>query len=803
MTLIKRDLPAFGRPGSPPTWTGGAKDGVGTARNPASRVWFTLSRGRITELFYPTIDRPQVSYLEFLVTDGESFVQSESRHLFTETRTNTPHSPSYRVTNSDPEGRYVINKTIIADPSSPCILQKVNVSGSREWLDRLNLYVQCAPHLNGGGWNNNGMVVESAGRTLLAGEKEGTWLVMGTDVAFRKVSCGYSGVSDGWNNLNRDFSLDREFNYAPDGNVVLTAELPVDAPGGFTLGLAFGDSLQHAITNLFQSLALPFEERLELYDNQWSQYYGTMRSLEEYSGDGGTLFQASVALLASHEDKTYPGAFIASMSIPWGGSRTADNGGAGYHLVWTRDMVNTVTGLLAAGDPEPARRALVYLSAAQGADGNFPQNFWLDGRPHWQGVQLDEVAFPVLLAWKMHRAGIHVGIDTYPLITRAAEFLINYGPATEQERWEENSGYSPSTLASNIAALICASAFCRESGDETTARFIEDYADFLEEHLEQWTVTDQGNLVPGISRHYIRINPVAVDDIHHDDSPNGKFVHLQNREPGTDTEFSASDIVDAGFLELVRYGIRSADDSLVRDSLKVIDAVLKVETPFGPVWRRYNHDGYGQKLDGGDYRGLGHGGGWPLLTGERAHYAMADGTDVGEYLAGMEGFSSYTGLLPEQVWDQPDLPGAGMYLGRPTDAAMPLMWAHAEYIKLLRSRADGKVFDLIPEVAERYLNKGRLKDGHEYWKPNYRPSHIQAGNRLRIVTPGAFTLVWTLDDWTTVNRTEATATAIGLYYVDIETSPDQRRPLIFTFFWTGEDRWEGRNYQVDIQGAKT
>jgi glucoamylase len=802
MTLIRHDRTAFGRPGSAPNWTGGAKDGVGTARNSVSRVWFTLSRGMVTELFYPTIDQPQVRHLELLISDGENFVQSESRHLFTETRTITPHSLSYRVINSDPEGRYVINKTVIADPSSPCILQKVETSGASEWLSRLKLFVQCAPHLAGGGWNNNAMVVESAGRTLLAAEKDGTWLVLGANVPFIKVSCGYSGVSDGWSDLAEDHRLDWEFNSATDGNVVLTAELPVDKPGGFTLGLAFGDSLQHAITNLFHSLALPFEERLSLYDTQWSSYYRTLRSLEKYSTDGGTLAQASVALLASHEDKTYPGAFIASMSIPWGESRTADNGGAGYHLVWTRDMVNTVTGLLAAGDSEPARRALVYLSAAQGSEGNFPQNFWLDGRPHWQGVQLDEVAFPVLLAWKMHRARTPVGIDTYPLITRAAAFLIDYGPATEQERWEENSGYSPSTLASNIAALICAASFCREYGDATTGAFIEDYADFLEAHLEQWTVTEQGRLAEGITRHYIRINPVAVDGIHDDDTPGDKTIYLQNQEPGTHAEFPARDIVDAGFLELVRYGIRAADDPLIRDSLEVIDAVLKVDTPFGQVWRRYNHDGYGQRTDGGDYQGWGRGGGWPLLTGERAHYELAAGGDINQYLTAMEGFSSYTGLLPEQVWDRDDLPEAGMYQGRPTDAAMPLMWAHAEYIKLLRSRADGQVFDRIPEVADRYLKKNRQRTEHEVWKPNYRPSYIRAGTRLRVITPGSFQLVWTMDDWSTVNKTQATATGIGLYYVDLATAPKQRQPVIFTFFWTGEDRWEGRNYEVKVKGAE-
>ncbi|MGI2335561.1 MAG: glycoside hydrolase family 15 protein [Dehalogenimonas sp.] len=802
MTEIRRGTSAFGHPGHQPNWTAGAKEGVGTAYNSMSRIWFTLAHGTVTEVYYPTIDRPQVRDLVLFVTDGETFFQAENTHLFSETRTASPLSLSYRIVNSDPDGRYAITKNIIADPSTACVLQNVRLSGEPDFLSKLKLYVQCAPHLNVSGWHNNSMVVESAGRTLLAAEKDGVWLVLGANISFRRVSCGYSGVSDGWTDLNENYRMDWEYVQARDGNIALTAELAVEPENDFTIGLALGDSLQHAITNLFQALALPFRGRQKIYDQQWKQHGDSLLPLGEHSRDDGALYRASTGLLASHEDKTYPGAFIASLSIPWGESRGGDEESGGYHLVWTRDLVNSVTGLLAAGDGEAARRALIYLAAAQRGNGNFPQNFWLDGRPYWEGVQLDEVAFPIILARKLYQAGIKSDFDDYQMVKRAAGFLVNYGPATQQERWEENSGYSPSTLAANIAALICAAAFCRENDDAGTAEFLEDYADFLESHLEKWTVTTQGRLVDDIPRHYIRINPVSIDDPHPDDSPDGKKLTIHNRPAGNPSEFDACDIVDAGFLELVRYGIRRPGDSLIEDSLKVIDAVLKTETPFGPVWHRYNHDGYGQRPDGSDYQGWGVGRGWPLLTGERAHYELAAGRDILSYLKAMEGFSSYTGLLPEQVWDDEDLSEAGMYLGRPTGSAMPLMWAHAEYIKLLRSKADGVIFDLIPEVAERYVKNYKTSNYHEVWKSNYRPKHISSGERLRVQASNVFQLVWTMDEWQTVNKTDAAATGVGIYYVDLMTKQDSADPVRFTFYWTEESRWEGRDYEVAISNRE-
>ncbi len=439
----------------------------------------------------------------------------------------------------------------------------------------------------------------------------------------------------------------------------------------------------------------------ERFVREWADACSESSAMHAAAGDGGRLAHTSQSLLQAHEDKLYRGALIASLSIPWGEAHGDEDLG-GYHLVWTRDMVNSATGLLAAGHAGAPLRALIYLSVVQRPDGGFYQNFWISGEPYWQGIQLDEVAFPILLAHRLHRLDALERFDPFPMVRAAAGFLVRNGPATRQERWEEAAGYSPSTLASNIAALTCAAAFFQERGDSATATFVQEYADFLEAHVDEWTVTSQGSLLPGVPRHYIRILPVSMDDVSPDEDPDHGILTLANQAPGAQADVPANQVVDAGFLELVRYGIKPAGSALMEDSLRVVDALLKVDTPYGPAWRRYNHDGYGQREDGGPFVGWGRGRAWPLLAGERGHYELAAGRSAAPYLRALESFAHGAGLLPEQVWDEADRPDLGFRLGGPTGSAMPLMWAHAEYLKLLRSTADGAVFDLVPEVAERY-----------------------------------------------------------------------------------------------------
>jgi glucoamylase len=793
------DEGAFGHPGIEPRWTRSAKDAVGTAYTSASRVWFTTSSGVLNEVYYPTIDRPQIRDLILLVTDGKTFFHDERRHMVSETDYEGENALAVRITNTDPEGRYRIVKEILSDPHQACVLMTVKLEAAPDLAGNLRLFVLLAPHLNVGGAGNNARVKEVAGRTLLTASKGNSWLALGATVPFLRQSCGFVGRSDGWTDLSKDLSMDWEFRHAEDGNVALTGELDLTGGRELTLGLAFGDALHHAASTLFQSLGLPFTEQRERFLEQWSRACARLRPLEAASGDAGRLYRRSHSLLLAHEDKTYPGAMIASLSIPWG-EVMGDEDLGGYHLVWTRDLVNSAMGLLASGNLSTPLRALIYLAATQNQDGGFYQNFWVDGRPYWSGIQLDEVAFPILLAWHLREAGALKDFDPYPTVLAAAGYLVRHGPATPQDRWEEVSGFSPSTLASNIAALTCASLFARERRDETTADYLQEHADFLNCHVEEWTVTTDGEILPEVSRHYVRINPVELSDPQAEEDPNRGLVRIANRLPGEASLFPGRQIVDAGFLELVRYGIRKAGSALMEDSLKVVDAMLKVETPAGPTWRRYNHDGYGQGPKGEPYVGAGRGRGWPLLTGERGHYELAAGRSSGPYLRAMEAFANGAGLLPEQVWDEKtDRPEAGLFFGRPTGSAMPLMWAHAEYIRLLRSTVDGIVFDRIPPVADRYLPKGRCRS-LEVWKFNRQPRSVPTGVPFRIQAEAPFRLRWSRDSWSSWADTESRAVpALGIHHVDLEPPPEQRAPLSFTVYWTEVGRWEGRNFEVTTE----
>ncbi len=797
MEVLRANRQAFGHPGIEPRWTGSTKDAVGTAYATSSRVWFTLSLGILNEVYYPTIDRPQIRDLQYLITDGKTFFHDERRNLDTKVETISHHALGSRVVNTDRQGRYRIIKETIADPHQACVLIHTRLQAPRTLLPQLRLFALCAPHLEVGGWGNDGAVVEVAGRTLLTAHKRNTWLALGASVPFVRASCGYVGLSDGWTDLADNFEMDWEFDIAPDGNIALTGEIDLREGPEFTMGLAFGDTFQSAVTTLFQSLGLPFVQQRKRFVEQWDRGCKHFLLLEKMAGDGGALYHRSQSLLLAHEDKTYPGAMIASLSIPWGDVKGDEELG-GYHLVWTRDMVNSATGLLAAGNTDTPLRALIYLATSQRPDGGFHQNFWLNGDPYWQGIQLDEVAFPILLAWRLHRLKALQEFDPYSLVLRAAAYLIRHGPVTPQERWEEASGYSPSTLAVNIAALTCAARFAHERGDAGTADFIQTYADFLECHVEPWTVTTEGTLVGEVSKHFIRIHPVNFGDVEPDEDSNHGVLRITNQGPGDRTDFPAKEIVDAGFLELVRYGVRRAGDPLIEDSLRVVDAVLKIQTPFGPCWHRYNHDGFGQRPDGGPYQGWGKGRAWPLLTAERGHYELAAGRSVAPFIRALEGFAYGIGLLPEQIWDEPDRPNLHLFFGRPTGAAMPLMWAHAEYVKLLRSTLDHRTFDFIPEVAERYQKRVGYKP-LEVWKPDRHARTVKRNYVLRVQAPTAFRLRWSRDEWQTAEDTRSTATTLGVEFVDIPIPPIQRAPIRFTFFWTVADRWEGRDYTVAVE----
>ena len=797
---------AFGAPGIEPRWTSSAKEGVGTAYHTSCRLWFTLSHGIVNEIYYPHVDQPNTRDFQFLISDGETFCHEEKRDLTHAIEYPERDCLFYRLTNVEPRRRYRLVKYVFADPHRSVLLVHTKLEVLDESLrGRLSVYALLAPHLAGCGAGNSGWCSEIGDNKLLHAQRKNTHLLMACSSGFSRRSVGYVGFSDGWQDLMHNFKMDWEFKAAENGNIALTAEVELRDDGEFTVAVALGRSYQSAATKLFQSLAEPFELKRESYIRQWQRAVIDPKfDFTSDTTDDGGMYRLSRCVLLAHEDKVFQGAIVASLSIPWGETKSDQDLG-GYHLVWTRDLVHSATALLATGQIGTPLRALIWLAAIQRPDGSFPQNSWIDGTAYWSGLQLDQVAFPILLAWRLHKQDALDLFSPRAMILRAAARLIAQGPVTAQDRWEENAGYSPSTLAVVIAALVCTAEWAKEFGKTEVADFILAYADWLAAHVEEWTVTTEGELIEGLPRHYIRINPAdpVAPDPHAD--PNKTIIQLAN---GGGIH-PARNVVGGDFLHLVRFGIRKPDDAIVRDSIEVIDRVLKHELPQGPGWRRYNHDGYGQKDDGSAFDGTGVGRCWPILTGERGHYELAAGRDSKPFIRSMEDFANEGGMLTEQLWDGPDLShkgrthsgesGTHMKPGCPTGAAMPLCWSHAEYVALVRSRHDGVCFDRVDPAFERYvLNPAQSR--YEIWTVRHPLRLAPPGKILRIIVAAEATIVWSTDNW--IRRDESQTSyqpELNLWFADFPTAEwPQGSAFAFTFFWKRDQRWEGRNWQVNI-----
>jgi len=790
------NLVAFGAPGIEPRWTSSAKEGVGTAYHTSCRVWFTLSHGIINEIYYPHVDQPNTRDFQFLISDGETFCHEEKRDLNHLIEYPERDCLFYRLTNSEPSGRYRLIKHVLTDPHGSVLLVHTRVEVLDEPLrEKLRLYALLAPHIAGCGAGNSAWCSEIGGNELIHAQRQNVHLVVACNTGFARRSVGYVGFSDGWQDLMRDFKMDWEFRAAEQGNIALTGEVIVPVSGEFMLAVGFGRSYQSAATKLFQSLAEPFESHRQAYVRQWQRVVVNPKfDFSNDTSDAGGMYRLSRCVLLAHEDKVFQGALVASMSIPWGETKGDEDLG-GYHLVWTRDLVHSATALLATGQTSTPLRALIWLAAIQRPDGSFPQNSWIDGSAYWSGLQLDQIAFPILLAWRLHREDALGLFNPRVMIVRAAARLILQGPVTAQDRWEENAGYSPSTLAVVIAALVCTAEWAKEFGRTDVADFIFTYADWLAAHLEEWTVTTEGELVDRFPRHYLRISPTdpTAPDPHAD--PNTTMIQIAN---GGGLH-PARNIVSGDFLHVVRFGIRGPNDPLVRDSIEVIDRVLKYDLPDGPGWRRYNHDGYGQKDDGSAFDGTGVGRCWPILTGERGHYELAAGKDPKPFITSIENFANQGGMITEQLWDGSDLPGGHMKRGCPTGAAMPLCWSHAEYVSLVRSRHDGVCFDHVEAAFRRYVSDP-VRSHYEIWTVRHPLRRISRGKVLRIILAAEATIVWSTNEWARSEQLDTTTESeLNLWFADFPTSDWPRGSLLaFTFFWKRDQRWEERNWEVNI-----
>jgi glucoamylase len=793
---------APGWPGSPARWTSSAKSGVGTSLSPASRVWFTLSHGILNEIYYPRLDQACTRDMGLIITDGRDFFSEEKRHASSEVSYPVDGVPAYHLANTCGEGRYRVEKDVIADPRRDVVLQQTRFTALKGTIEDYHLFVLLAPHLGNHGAGNTAWVGDYKGVPMLFAERSGNALALACSARWLKRSVGFVGVSDGWQDLMKHKLMAWGYTNAQDGNVALAGEVDLAACNGtFLLALAFGGSSGEAGNRALASLYSGFVSAETLYSSEWQAWQRSLPAIDREKRANHNLFRVSTAVLRTHESKRFPGGLIASLAIPWGSSKGDDDLG-GYHLAWPRDLVESAGGLLAAGAREDVHRVLHYLQATQEADGCWPQNMWLDGTPYWSGIQMDETAFPILLVDLAHREkalGTGDLSTLWPMVKRAASFIVRNGPVTQQDRWEEDPGYSPFTLAVEIAALLVAADLAETNNESGMAGYLRETADAWNANIERWVYaagTEFARRV-GVEGHYIRIAPPEVADA---SSPKAGFVPIKNRPAGHSAE-PAVHIISPDTLALVRFGLRSPDDPRIVNTVKVIDALLKVETPYGDSWHRYNDDGYGEHADGSPFDGTGIGRAWPLLTGERAHYELAAGRldQAEKLLHSLEAFANEGGMLSEQVWDAPDIPEKELFFGRPSGSAMPLVWAHAEYIKLIRSMRDGKVFDMPPQTVRRYV-KAKTDSSIAFWRFNHKCRTIAAGKTLRVELLAQATVHWSGDNWRTVSDVNARDTGLGVFVADLPTKELAPGAVVrFTFYWSEAAAWEHADFSVAIQ----
>lgn len=788
------DKQAFGHPGIPPHWTSSSKDGIGTALSDASPVWFTLAYGILNEIYFPRVDSANTRDVQYLVSDGHSFFHEEKRDLDHHTAYADPRALAFCQINSDPDGRYRLIKETITDPYAPVVLVNTRLDVLKPEAGDYQIYALIAPHISNQGMGNSGRLMEMDGRPCLVAERNGIALAVVASIPFLKRSCGFVGASDGWTDLHDNFHMDWQFDSANDGNIALTAELDIKNNHEWVLAIGFGASGMEAAQAAFSSLDRGWGRAYIQYLRGWHSYCDSLADLAPASHDGGRAYYISAMVIRAHEDRLHGGAICASLSIPWG-EICGDQNIGGYHLVWPRDLVQAATAALAAGDFELPVRVLRYLSRIQQPDGGMPQNCWVDGRAYWHGIQLDEVAFPIMLAWRLYKLGLLGGFDPYPLVRAGAAYLIREGPVSSEERWEESAGISPSTLAAEISGLVCAAEFARQRNEGQIADLCLRTADYWASNVERWTYTDSGTLMHGHSSYYVRLDTSTPGVIGSQWNPNAGYINIKNK-PGGLATYKAADIIDGGFLQLVRYGIRSPHDQHILNALTVYDATLKVEFAAGPCWHRYNHDGYGQQADGTPYDGIGVGRAWPLLTGERGHYELSAGNDSEIYLRAMEKFGNAGGMLPEQLWDTDDIPEQHMYFGQPTGSAMPLVWAHAEYISLLRSRHDKAAFCLLPPVYQRYVEQ-QVSDEVQVWSFRHKLHHAEASRSLRIVVNAPGLLHWSSDQWQHTADNKLAHEGFDVYsYVFPANRFTAGQELKFTFYWPDVKRWENHDFSI-------
>jgi glucoamylase len=738
---------AFGAPGIAPTWSSSDKDFV-TAALDGTRLWATVGHGIINEVYWPSTGQPQVRDLSFYLVGTERWIDLKRERRY-RLITPGPALPALNIVHHGDD--YQLTLEILPDPLRDVLLVRFALVGD------YRLVFILAPHVGSTGHDNSAWLEEGAAYA----QGGGVALCLAASMPMEHLSCGFVGASDGWQDLSRHGELTYQFRSATHGSVAITGQASRHH-GVLALGFASGPAGAH--TRARTALAADFDALHSSFIEAWHAWGATL-SLPRPDDTLGDAAELSAAVLKIHEDRAYPGAVVASLSVPWGNS--TDSLG-GYHLVWPRDASLTAFALLAANQRLDARHILAHLIAAQRRDGHWPQNYFPSGEPYWDGVQLDEVALPVLLAAKLAELREPELPGTREMVRSAVGFLARTGPASSQDRWEENPGVSPFTLATVIAALVAAGPWLESEEREYALELADDW----NERLESWCYVENTELARrlGVHGYYVRIAPP------HRAGEDGR-VELRNRDGATVT---ASELVSLDFSYLVRLGIRSALDPRVQDTIRVVDNILKVETPSGTLYRRYNGDGYGEHADGRPFDGSGIGRAWPLLVGERGHLALQSGKDALPFLQTMWRCASAGGLLPEQVWDADPIPTLELVPGRPSGSAMPLVWAHAEFLKLLVARERGRPVEWLASVERHFGHRPLPRDGAPvaerssaasdgatiwHWRDEVPVLRLPAGKSLAIEDRVPFTLHLGFDGWQRIEDRAAQSGAFGIWSV--------------------------------------
>jgi glucoamylase len=793
---------APGAPGVDARWTSSAKSGLGKAFDDSSGVVFTISHGILDEIYYPREDLASIRDMEFLVTDGVDFFSEEKRDTTHSVKWMAEGIPAFKIVNTCKQKKYIIAKEIITDPDRETVLQRVKFKPGKKYKPSdFKLFLLLSPHINDKGGNNDGWLGDYKGVPMLFAHREGITLAVACFYSdFIKRSVGYVGVSDGFTDVKQHKKMEWQYSEAHNGNIALTAEIDISKTQEFVIAISFGALQEDAAHHAWASLLDGFDVSKETYIEGWKKFQKQLHNVKSDRNAIGKHFRTSAAILNIHQSKKFPGGIVASLSIPWGETK-GDNDRAGYHLVWPRDLVEASGGFLAMNSKKQVLKILNYLMATQEEDGRWSQNLWLGGMPHWKGLQMDEIALPIILVDKcFHNKQIEPDrLKRYwPGIKKALSFLLIHGPFTQEDRWEEEPGLTAFTLATEITALLCAAHLAEINNDKEAANYCRETADYWNGEIENWTyVTDTplSNEV-GVDGYYMRINPTSQKA---EEVKNNTIVILNRNEDNGKMHLWELICVDA--LALVRFGLRAPDDPKILNTIKVIDAKLKVDTPYGPCWHRYTNDGYGEDKDGNTFPQHGHGIGraWPLLAGERAHYEIAAGNIQGakELLKAIDKFAN-NGLIPEQIWDTDDIPEKELFFGQHSGSAMPLVWAHSEYIKLCYSIKQKKIFDMSPHTEERYIKK-KIACPFVVWRFSWPCTIVPKGKNLRIETEAEAMVRWSADRWKTIQDTDTWDTRLGIYVADIELKETETDKIYFTFFWKKANHWENQNFSIGVE----